>query len=198
MKDVTYQRELALHEAILFATKKHKGQKRKGTDFDYICHPLEVLSLLIAASPQNIDLQIAGVLHDTVEDTGATISEIHAGFGDKVASYVAFVSEDKSKSWRERKEHTVASLAAAGKDCRILVCADKLANLRDMCVERRNLGDAIWERFNAGKEDIRWYYQATLTALRDLSLSVPTADLFGEAKVRYEELFGPLFEKIWY
>lgn len=198
MRDFMYSQQLLLHEAILFATEKHAGQKRKGTHIDYICHPLEVLSLLGVASPRNIDLQIAGVLHDTVEDTGTNIDEIRDRFGEKAAAYVAFVSEDKSRPWQERKKHTVDSLADAGTDCRILVCADKLSNLRDMCVDKKSNGDVKWDRFNASKEEIRWYYQSILTAIRDLSVDALTTDLFGEAKVRYEDLFGPLFEKTWY
>jgi hypothetical protein len=111
---------------------------------------------------------------------------------------VAFVSEDKSKSWRERRKHTIASLPDAGTDYKILICADKLSNLRDMCVDKKINGDVQWNRFNASKENIRWYYQSMLTAIDDLGVVAITADLFGEAKVRYEELFGPLFEKIWY
>ena len=197
MKDFDYKKQLVLHEAILFATGKHAGQKRKGTDIDYICHPLEVLSILTAASPRNVALQIAGVLHDTVEDTDTTLEEIRKHFGEKVEDYVAFMTEDKTQSWCDRREATVKALQHAKSDDHILMCADKLANLRDMCIGYQKSGEPFWDRFNASKEDIQWYYKATLTAMRNLSIDALTADLFGEAKVRYEELFGPLFENIW-
>ncbi|MBQ2448844.1 MAG: hypothetical protein II270_02290, partial [Peptococcaceae bacterium] len=52
-----------LNEAILFATNRHAGQLRKGTTLPYILHPLETLQILTEMQA-DIDLQIAGVLHD--------------------------------------------------------------------------------------------------------------------------------------
>jgi len=60
--------ELLIQKAIIFATKKHEGQKRKGTDIPYIVHPMEVMQILTAMDcSQNVI--IAGILHDTLEDT---------------------------------------------------------------------------------------------------------------------------------
>ena len=89
-----------LNEAIVFATERHAGQVRKGSGKPYIVHPLEVLTILTDMEA-GADVLIAGVLHDTVEDTGTTIEEIRSRFGDAVADLVAGCSEDKSKSWEE-------------------------------------------------------------------------------------------------
>ena len=67
-----------LNMAIEFATKKHSGQLRKATAIPYILHPLEVLQILYSMRADT-NLMIAGVLHDTVEDTDTTLGG--DGFG---------------------------------------------------------------------------------------------------------------------
>ena len=68
---------LKLHEAIRFAEEKHRAQKRKGTDIAYIIHPMEVLQILMGERC-SIEVAIAGVLHDVLEDTDADADEIRA------------------------------------------------------------------------------------------------------------------------
>ena len=86
-----------LNRAIIFATERHAGQVRKGTDTPYIVHPLETM-LILSNMQADLNVQSAGLLHDTVEDTDTTLEEIAALFGDDVASLVGHHSEDKSKS----------------------------------------------------------------------------------------------------
>ena len=57
-----------LNKAIIFATEKHSGQVRKSTTIPYILHPLEVMQILYSMRADT-NLMIAGLLHDTVEDT---------------------------------------------------------------------------------------------------------------------------------
>ena len=57
-----------IHDAIIFAAKAHEGQRRKGTDIPYITHPFEVAQILMEAGCDET-LIIAGLLHDTLEDT---------------------------------------------------------------------------------------------------------------------------------
>jgi guanosine-3',5'-bis(diphosphate) 3'-pyrophosphohydrolase len=70
---------LELDHAIEFATKAHAGQKRASGE-PYIIHPLFVANMLIEWG-MDIDSVLAGVLHDTVEDTDATLEEIELLFG---------------------------------------------------------------------------------------------------------------------
>ena len=120
-----------LNKAITFATERHSGQVRKSTTIPYILHPLEVLQILYSMRADT-DLLIAGVLHDTVEDTDTTLDEIREIFGDDVAELVASNSEDKSKTWDERKQHTITELAKADNRVKMLVLADKLSNIRSI------------------------------------------------------------------
>lgn len=68
MMDKQMAEGIALHQAILLAGMAHKGQLRKGTALDYLVHPMEVLEIL-SSMHADINLRIAGVLHDTLEDT---------------------------------------------------------------------------------------------------------------------------------
>jgi (p)ppGpp synthase/HD superfamily hydrolase len=157
-----------IHEAINFAARKHAGQMRKGTDIPYIAHPAEVMQILTENNCSR-DVIAAGILHDTIEDTATKPEEIESLFGEAVARIVAAESENKSLSWRERKQNTVDHLAGASLEEKLVCCADKLANLRSMAADKAVLGEKLWGRFNAGKEDIRWYYEAIAAALYPLA-----------------------------
>lgn len=177
-----------LNRAIIFATERHAGQVRKGTDTPYIVHPLETM-LILSNMQADINVQIAGLLHDVLEDTSTTIEEIAALFGDDVAALVGHHSEDKSKSWAERKTTAIAALKQADDRIKMLVLADKLSNLRSISRDYAQLGDAVWERFNAPKEKQAWYYNGMLDALSDLQQYIETADGYRELTEHYKDVF---------
>ena len=99
-----------INKAIAFAVKAHEGQPRKGTEIPYIFHPLEV-GMIVSRITDDEEVIAAAVLHDTVEDCDAVpLDDIRREFGDRVARIVGLESEDKDKSWEERKAATVCSL----------------------------------------------------------------------------------------
>lgn len=177
-----------LTAAIHFATDAHAGQFRKGTSIPYITHPLEVLSILMRMDADT-DLLMAGVLHDTVEDSDATMEQINELFGEDVASLVAHHTEDKSKSWSERKEHAIHSIAQADRRVKMLVMADKLSNLRSIAADYSKLGDKLWERFNAPREKQSWYYSGMQDAFWDMQTDVDTAPAYWEMTNLYKDVF---------
>lgn len=140
-----------LEKAMQYAMECHKGAVRKGTERPYILHPIETLQIL---SSMNADtnLMIAGLLHDTLEDTDATLLDIYEQFGVDVAALVNAHTEDKRKIWYMRKLHTIDELTKANIRHKMLVLADKVANLRNMYADYKQIGDELWERFNAPKE----------------------------------------------
>ena len=156
-----------IFEAINFAVEAHNGQFRKGTTIPYIVHPLIVMDTLIMHEA-NEDLVIAGVLHDVVEDSQYTIEDIREKFGDRVAELVGYATEPlKELPWRERKQHTINIVKdTEDEDVLRLICADKLHNILSLRQEYQKYKlpeggfdeDKIWSRFNAPKEDQRWYY----------------------------------------
>ncbi len=129
---------LELEHAIDFATKAHKGQKRKSGDA-YITHPLAVADSLIQWG-MDIDSVLAGVLHDTVEDTEATLDEIESLFGHDVAFLVDGVTkvskarsgmQDLANYLPQTKDNLSKLLIAVGQDVRVIIIklADRLHNL---------------------------------------------------------------------
>ena len=177
-----------LHEAIRFAEKAHRGQKRKGTDIDYIVHPMEVLQILTTMNASQ-ELLIAGLLHDTVEDTDITIDDIRKAFGEKVSSLVESHTEDRTKTWKERKQHTIDVLKEADRDTRLLIMADKVSNLRSMLSDYAQIGETLWSRFNAPKELQSWYNSEVQDALYDLQFDEHTAPVYWEMVGLYKDLF---------
>lgn len=177
-----------LNKAITFATEKHSGQLRKSTKIPYILHPLEVLQILYSMRADT-NLLIAGVLHDTVEDTDTTLDEIREIFGDDVAELVASNSEDKSKTWDERKQHTITELAKADIRVKMLLLADKLSNIRSIAYDYRNIGDELWKRFNAPKEKQAWYYSGIQDSIFDMQLNSDCAEAYWEFVGLYKDVF---------
>lgn len=150
--------------AIDFAAKKHQNGFRKGSDIPYITHPLEVMTILIAEGYPEETI-IAGLLHDVLEDTDCKPSEIEEAFGKNVLALVAFETENKSLSWKLRKQATVDKLKDQGDPMGNAVCfADKLANLRSIFRDREQIGEKVWERFSAPKDQVLWYYRSIYEA----------------------------------
>jgi (p)ppGpp synthase/HD superfamily hydrolase len=151
-----------LHAALAFAARAHRAQVRKGTDIPYIIHPVQVAMILVAHGFDE-DLAIAGVLHDTIEDCGASAAALAAEFGDEVARLVLAVSERKEEGgarrpWRIRKEEQLAHLRAGDARVAALKAADALHNAACTLADVRVLGRDAWDRFNAGADDCLWYY----------------------------------------
>lgn len=193
-KDYKEQNEL-LNKAIIYAVEKHAGQLRKGTQIPYIVHPMEVLALLNEMRA-DMTVIIAGVLHDTVEDTSATIDDIIREFGEDVAELVGNHTEDKSKTWFQRKSQGLRELAEGSFDLKCLVLADKLSNVRNMYRDYMIEGDEYWDRFNAPFEKQAWYYNGAVKALEELRDNENTAVRYNEFKEIVEKTFGHVTENI--
>jgi (p)ppGpp synthase/HD superfamily hydrolase len=154
-----------LDAALILAARAHRSQVRKGTDIPYIVHPVHV-GLILLRHGFDEDLVVAGLLHDTVEDTGVEVDAIRAQFGDGVAALVAAVTEAKTddagarRPWRARKEQQIAHLAHADGRVAALKAADSLHNLQSTLRDLRAQGRSIWDRFNATAADWLWYHGA--------------------------------------
>lgn len=128
--------EDALNRAYVFAMKKHGAQLRTSGD-PYYSHPIEVAGILTKFKLDSSSI-IAGLLHDTVEDTDTTVEEIRELFGDQVASLVdgltkLAIIEQKSGSSKQA-ENFRKLLLAMSDDIRVLLIklADRLHNMRTL------------------------------------------------------------------
>nr|WP_263323418.1 HD domain-containing protein [Neobacillus sp. Marseille-Q6967] len=158
-----------IEKALQVASIGHKNQVRKNTDIPYITHPVTVGIMLMKAGYSD-ELVAAAILHDTVEDTSITLEKIQQEFGPGIAEIIEGCSEpDKSLPWKNRKEHTIEFLKTASEEIRVVVCADKLHNIRSIIKDYEQIGDNVWERFNAGKEQQKWYYTNVVKSLGHLS-----------------------------
>jgi guanosine-3',5'-bis(diphosphate) 3'-pyrophosphohydrolase len=172
-----------------FATKAHAGQKRKNSDDDYITHPIRVANR-IEKEGFSEELVCAAYLHDVVEDTIYEIEDIEKHFGQQVASLVAAHTEDKSKSWKERKQHTIDTIKHATKEVKYLIVADKLDNLIGLEKDLRVQGVAVWDNFNAGVQEQKWYNQLIVQNMYEGLQDDEIPDYFYE----YEQLVNRIFK----
>lgn len=178
-----------IFRAIEFAARAHAGQYRKGTRIPYVVHPLRVAELLIAHGCSE-DVAVAGLLHDTVEDTTVTLRDIQETFGEHAANIVKGASEpDKSDTWEKRKRHTIQHLATAPEEVLLVVCADKLDNLRSISEERALQGEAVWSKFNRPKDKQRWYFEAIAEVLRQRLRDKPGASLLRLLETEIKHVF---------
>jgi GTP pyrophosphokinase len=157
-------------QALLFASRKHHGQARKGTQTPYISHLLGVASLVLEAGGDE-DLAIAGLLHDVVEDCGGApmLKEVRRRFGKRVAHVVEGCTDSYTypkPSWRERKESYLKHLRTADEDVRLVSAADKLHNVRTILCDYREDGEPTWERFQGKRQGTLWYYRALVRQFR--------------------------------
>jgi (p)ppGpp synthase/HD superfamily hydrolase len=115
------------------------------------------------------DVVIAGLLHDIVEDTPVTFDDVAAHFGPAVADTVRHCSEVKldtqgnKRPWIDRKRDHLAAMALAPMAARGVMLADKLHNLLSIELDLLE-GRPVWSEFHADREQVLWYYKATIDA----------------------------------
>ena len=161
-------------KALEFATKAHSGQFRKGTKRPYIVHPIEVGDI-VSSMTTDEEIISAAILHDTIEDCEEVTREIlEKEFSLRVVYLVMQESEDKSKTWMERKGATINRLATADRDVQMIGLADKLSNMRDINRDYPVAGEHLWDRFRMkNKDTIGWYYKGIREALAKDFVGVP-------------------------
>ena len=122
--------------ALDFAARRHAGQRRKGLSAEpYVNHLTEVALLLAEASDgKDPELVMAGLLHDTIEDTDTTRAELVEAFGEEVAGLVFEVTDDTSLPREERKRRQVRTAPSKSLRARMIKLADKIANLHSIAV----------------------------------------------------------------
>ena len=166
-------------DALALAIQLHGGQVRKGTDAPYIAHLLAVSAIVLEHGGSE-DEAIAALLHDSVEDAGgaATLSRVADQFGPNVAGIVDDCSEpvpepgQPKAPWRERKDAYLAHLAEVSPSALLVAAADKLHNVRSIQTDYSHLGEALWSRFNAGRDEILWFYRALVEAMDSAETSL--------------------------
>ncbi|KAG5669868.1 hypothetical protein PVAND_000159 [Polypedilum vanderplanki] len=117
-----------------FAAKKHSTQRRKDSEeTPYINHPIGVANIIAnEGDVTDLDVLMAALLHDTVEDTDCSFDEIEEHFGADVCNIVKEVTDDKSLPKMERKRLQIEHAKTSSSKAKLVKLADKLYNLRDL------------------------------------------------------------------
>jgi (p)ppGpp synthase/HD superfamily hydrolase len=150
-------------DAVRFAADAHFGQVRKGTAIPYIIHPLTVSALVVEFGGDE-DQAIAGLLHDVVEDCEVSPLTLSDRFGARVAAIVEGCTDGVPDQlgvkapWRERKERYLAHLEQEPQDTLLVSACDKLHNARCIVSDTRLIGQEVFDRFTASREQVIWYY----------------------------------------
>ena len=177
-------------EALIYATRLHARQVRKGTNIPYISHLLSVAALVLEDGGSE-DEAIAALLHDAIEDQGgeATRAEILARFGDRVVALVDGCTEAISsprKPWRERKLQYLEKIRGNSLAVQRVSLADKLHNVRSIVADWQRVGDSVWDRFSVKREETLWFYRNVVDTYSESFSSVMVIEL-RQAISRLEE-----------
>lgn len=178
-------------QALVYATQLHALQVRKGTRVPYVGHLLGVAAIVLEHGGDE-DEAIAALLHDAVEDQGGapTRDEILSRFGQRVTDIVDGCTDTDiipKPPWRARKEAYIAHVQNADPSVRLVSAADKLYNARSLTRDYRHIGEALWDRFNGGRDGTLWYYRALTEAFRTAG-STPLVDEFARCVDELEQL----------
>lgn len=127
--------ELArLLDAVAFSAEKHRNQRRKDAEASpYINHPIALARLLaLDGGVTDVEVLMAAILHDTVEDTNTSLRDLRDRFGDRVAGIVAELTDDKDLPKQRRKELQIEHAGHKSDGAAMVKIADKTCNLRDI------------------------------------------------------------------
>ncbi len=180
-------------EAVAFAAKAHDGMVRKGTKIPYIVHPMEVAAI-VSSITDDPEIIAAAILHDVIEDCGVTAEALAAQFGSRVAQLVLDESQPKDgdphKTWNSRKHAAIEHLAIASHEAQLIALGDKLSNMRAICRDFEQYGDAMFSRFHQhDKGRHAWYYRS---CARMLARTCAQTKAFAELEYLIERVFSAI------
>ncbi|WBW50652.1 bifunctional (p)ppGpp synthetase/guanosine-3',5'-bis(diphosphate) 3'-pyrophosphohydrolase [Peptoniphilus equinus] len=156
--------------AFNLANACHKGQKRNSGE-DYIIHPVKV-AIILAGMNMDVPTIIAGLLHDTIEDTDVTFEDIEKQFGNEIALLVDGVTKLKKLNYQTKQEKQAENIRkmvlAMAKDIRVIIVklADRLHNMRTL--------EYMTEEKKREK------------ALETIEIYAPIADRLGMSRIKWE------------
>ena len=157
-----------VRQALQLAERVHRGQVRASGDHPYFLHLVAVASVLIAAGADD-ELIMAAFLHDAVEDTATTITEVEDRFGARVARLVEAVTKRPTPGMRKDEINRLVEekMAVADIDEAALKGADLLANISDLILDQRQQGYAHWEKVfkNRRRANLKVGHYITLASI---------------------------------
>jgi HD domain len=188
-----------LTEALAFAAEAHRNHRRKGASQEpYINHLIEVLDLVASVEGGDMDVLIAALLHDVLEDTLTDYDGLVARFGERVARIVQENSDDMTLSKPERGRARLASISKKSREARLVKFADIISNLRAIAISppagwsnHRRLGylESCRNLVDAGRgcnAEIECIFEDTAKAVERAIRTEGFGDIDGSASARRE------------
>jgi (p)ppGpp synthase/HD superfamily hydrolase len=151
-------------EALVYATRLHRQQWRKVVPTPYVGHLLAV-SALVLEDGGDEDEAIAALLHDAIEDQGASRDVLLRRFGARVAEIVEGCTEpdlQPQEPWRQHKWRYLTKIGRGSVAVHRVALADKLHNGRSLLHHLQQRGSEVWQCFRATPEDLLWFYDTQL------------------------------------
>jgi (p)ppGpp synthase/HD superfamily hydrolase len=175
-------------KALEMAEKAHAGQTRNGSGgMAYIHHPVAVAELL-AEHGFDESTVAAALLHDVVEDSEASVEDVDARFGERVARLVAALTEDETiEPFERRKDAHRRHVEAVGGDALAIYAADKLSNIRVLRRALASEGESAGEEFEAPLDIKERVWRADLEMLRREAPELPFVDELASELARLRE-----------
>jgi (p)ppGpp synthase/HD superfamily hydrolase len=164
-------------DALELALRLHRHHLRKSTSVPYFSHLMSVAALVLEDGGSE-DEAIAALLHDALEDCADQVSGdvLEQCFGRPVRLLVeactdtpASHSGGEKPPWKQRKKFYIQHVRTGG--ATRVSLADKVHNARSILRDQRLIGDAVWDRFSASREDTLWYYQDLVQAYRTAGMT---------------------------
>ncbi|PIP53331.1 hypothetical protein COX08_01600 [Candidatus Beckwithbacteria bacterium CG23_combo_of_CG06-09_8_20_14_all_34_8] len=186
-----------IENAIRLASYWHRGQMRKGGEFDYFTHLAAVANILAVAGFDE-EIIAAGYCHDLLEDTKCPKAEIEQACGKHVLSMVEQVTEDKSidedKDWEKRKKSYIDQVAKASWQAKAVSCSDKIHNLQTLMAALEEYGLGYFDYFHRGPEKKLWFEDHMAMMLTD-SWKHPLVNEYNDLVDNFVEMLEELDAK---
>ena len=182
-----------IKEAIHISSIAHKDQKRKVVGYPYISHPMAVL-FIVSHFTDDEDVLVASILHDVVEDTDITLSEIKKQFGEKVRDIVDILTENDSFIVKEeRKQKQLERFKNANHDVLLIKLADIIHNFCDIMLVLENYSKEDY--LNTFGGNIKGKINTAEERISVIKKAWEDNPLLPEVKTRFED-YKNLLEKL--
>lgn len=175
-----------VERALAVAIEAHAEHRRKGNNDPYAVHPVHMALVLAQLGADEVTVQ-AALLHDVVEDADDwDLRGLARAFGHEVADVVAELTEDKSRSWKERKAAALEHVPHLSERAAAVKAADVLHNLTSLAAHLESVGDteSAWRPFSGGRDRTLAQHRAMVEALG------------GRVEARLAEALGGVLERI--
>lgn len=157
--------------ALAYANLCHEGQIRKYSKLPYITHLILVSSYIKSIMNQieleNEDLEVAGILHETIQNTCLDIKNLEMRFGKEVSEIIISNNVNEEETFTEQVNNKIKKIKENSIEKNILILADNLAEINEISKYKKAKGETIFKTLKAGKYRQQRYYERVREELKE-------------------------------